>query len=417
LGNLEQRVNQQKIRLKKWQDFHGHIMQRSRKLGHDKPKPPSDTSSRPVFNFDRHKELHLGIERNGFSKEIPSSAILDGIVSDMKRGLMSTSAASSHRSSSEFGNAITKIESPVSPRRSDIEFSLLARAGKENNMRRTISGDYSNRDTTHVSTSVTAVPLSRIFSPAKPFLLNRNGSGSVPSLSVNNAPLQSINESPHVPTRSEKLESNGVATQHTIAGSQREYDEPADIVSSVVNAQMTPIPESRMSLADRTRLSMAQANSGFQSISNPNQPKPAEEIFTATSVIAAGPSVADRRASLLERTQQSMSNATSAQKPNLRKSISMKKQRQSLYPVNQFETPGRHRMEPIRDTTPTEKLFSGEADYASVFKSRPRVQLSPQPSPNGDDLPVATNTLDEINEYEYEDEDSFVRSSPLRGRG
>jgi hypothetical protein len=55
------------------------------------------------------------------------------------------------------------------------------------------------------------------------------------------------------------------------------------------------------------------------------------------------------------------------------------------FPVNQFVTPrkasGRSIDEISRASTPQDKLFEEDAEYASVFKSRPRVALSPISSP------------------------------------
>lgn len=55
------------------------------------------------------------------------------------------------------------------------------------------------------------------------------------------------------------------------------------------------------------------------------------------------------------------------------------------FPVNQFVTPrkasGRSVDEMSRASTPQEQLFEEDAEYASVFKSRPRVALSPISSP------------------------------------
>ena len=86
--------------------------------------------------------------------------------------------------------------------------------------------------------------------------------------------------------------------------------------------------------------------------------------------------------------------------------------------MNQFETPGRLRPEYLPTATPPEKLYGEEADYASVFKSRPKIKVSPVFSPIEDDLP----TFPEEPEYEDDDDmdgdgDSWIRSSPLRGRG
>lgn len=48
-------------------------------------------------------------------------------------------------------------------------------------------------------------------------------------------------------------------------------------------------------------------------------------------------------------------------------------------PVNQFETPKKR--VPSRTPTPRDELFEEEADYASVFRSRPRIAQSPVSSP------------------------------------
>lgn len=93
-----------------------------------------------------------------------------------------------------------------------------------------------------------------------------------------------------------------------------------------------------------------------------------------------------RPATLVERTRQSMSLLQPQSKPQARKPSSSRKSseaRQS-YPVNQFETPSKQtENRPSRSgaSTPRDKLFSDDADYASVFKSRPRIATSPLFSP------------------------------------
>lgn len=53
------------------------------------------------------------------------------------------------------------------------------------------------------------------------------------------------------------------------------------------------------------------------------------------------------------------------------------------FPVNQFDTPPKPSAAdfPSRASTPRDELFEDQADYASVFKSRPRIALSPTTSP------------------------------------
>ena len=108
--------------------------------------------------------------------------------------------------------------------------------------------------------------------------------------------------------------------------------------------------------------------------------------------------------SLLERTRQSMSLAVAAaeQKTKRKKAIST---RVSQFPVSQFETPERadHRETPLSttssDSTPREKLLGNDADYTSVFKTRPKVALSPSISPK------RSSTLDSILEQQMEELD------------
>jgi hypothetical protein len=88
-----------------------------------------------------------------------------------------------------------------------------------------------------------------------------------------------------------------------------------------------------------------------------------------------------KRFTLTERTRKSMSllpppREIPRSNPRSRKS-------RVSFPVNQFETPPRASTAdfPSRASTPRDELFEEEADYASVFKSRPRIALSPVTSP------------------------------------
>ncbi|KAF7595856.1 hypothetical protein BBP40_004347 [Aspergillus hancockii] len=84
---------------------------------------------------------------------------------------------------------------------------------------------------------------------------------------------------------------------------------------------------------------------------------------------------------LIERTRKSMSLVPPpSSNPRPRESLRPRRPRPS-FAVNQFETPGKRTPEISRASTPRDELFEEEADYASVFKSRPRVAHSPIASP------------------------------------
>lgn len=87
---------------------------------------------------------------------------------------------------------------------------------------------------------------------------------------------------------------------------------------------------------------------------------------------------------LMERTR--MSLAASMLQPPARSRTSQR--RSSQFPVSQFETPqkqdkhGTPLSPASNDSTPREKLFSDDAEYASVFKTRTKIHLSPMISPD-----------------------------------
>ncbi|KAJ6090522.1 hypothetical protein N7486_009337 [Penicillium sp. IBT 16267x] len=99
---------------------------------------------------------------------------------------------------------------------------------------------------------------------------------------------------------------------------------------------------------------------------------------------------------LTERTRKSMSLVPPPHAHERPRSRQRRGPRPSL-PVNQFETP-RKASEPITRSgasTPQDKLFEEDAEYASIFKSRPRVALSPISSP-------AVHISPELDEDEFD---------------
>ena len=122
----------------------------------------------------------------------------------------------------------------------------------------------------------------------------------------------------------------------------------------------------RSTLLERTRQSMSMPYPVLSAPDLEETPKPRK-----------GPMDIDRGSTLVERTRQSMSMlpATSyrTRKPNYNLRFS------KGHPVNQFETPRKQQGQRSNEeapSTPPEELFS-ELDYATVFKSRPKIALSP----------------------------------------
>ncbi|CAG7946016.1 unnamed protein product [Penicillium nalgiovense] len=129
---------------------------------------------------------------------------------------------------------------------------------------------------------------------------------------------------------------------------------------------------------------------------SPDCPSPDEE---------SAPEPIKRTHTLAERTRRSMSLLP----PVAREEPRSRRRSRPSFPVNQFVTPrktsahsARSRDEVSRASTPHDQLFEEDAEYASVFKSRPRVALSPISSPA---VHVSPTFEDENFELDYEDGD------------
>ncbi|KAL2872672.1 uncharacterized protein BJX67DRAFT_15039 [Aspergillus lucknowensis] len=121
---------------------------------------------------------------------------------------------------------------------------------------------------------------------------------------------------------------------------------------------------------------------------------------------------------LTERTRKSMSLVPPPREPPHPKQRSRKSR--VSFPVNQFDTPPKAAMSdfPSRASTPRDELFDDQADYASVFKSRPRIALSPVTSPAVHVSPIGQFDLsaDVDSEEAREDLDYVAMGSPLASR-
>ncbi|KAI4173145.1 MAG: hypothetical protein LQ343_003072 [Gyalolechia ehrenbergii] len=177
---------------------------------------------------------------------------------------------------------------------------------------------------------------------------------------------------------SEDIDSNSSPVVGLIP-THKEDEIAQQIISSAMDAGASPMKH-KISLMERTRQSIAFARpESFlpdtcdrSELAHSTEKNHVDRIeYTALG----------RTSSLLERTRRSISllppSDTSSR--GTRNSIQNRRQLKP-YPRNQFETP-RKQLEGLKEMTPPEVLFSPEADYASVFKSRPRVGTSSSISP------------------------------------
>ncbi|KAJ5666772.1 hypothetical protein N7462_011181 [Penicillium macrosclerotiorum] len=117
---------------------------------------------------------------------------------------------------------------------------------------------------------------------------------------------------------------------------------------------------------------------------------------------------------LVERTRKSMSLIPPLPAHEAQPRPRQRRGPRQSFPINQFETPRKqYRPGTIARSgasTPQDKLFEEDADYASVFKSRPRVAHSPISSPA---VHVSPSLDEEDFELEYDEEDLREIDSPL----
>ncbi|KAI5201739.1 hypothetical protein AUEXF2481DRAFT_39700 [Aureobasidium subglaciale EXF-2481] len=187
-----------------------------------------------------------------------------------------------------------------------------------------------------------------------------------------------------------------------------------DFSASLSSSPPAPIsrhesPQARPNLSDRARLSM----SSFRSSENGCPlPQPTPGAFTSPpdheSTITQS-----RRTSLADRALASMTQASLHPQPQ-RAKTTKELPRSSFFPListQEFSTPikgGRTSLGGTRDTTPRDKLFEQDAEYASVFKSRPKIAMSPVISPQFE------AEMEEAEDFSFEGVDGEGEESMLR---
>lgn len=168
-------------------------------------------------------------------------------------------------------------------------------------------------------------------------------------------------------------------------------EDPSDLNSQQLALTATDHPSSpsklptplkpQSSLAERTRKSMALAKAEDRIGSSIAQSEdiPSLPVRSPERVPSGSNDKTIGSETLVERTRKSMSLLPV--KPRAPRT-SLAKKSSKVYPTNPFETPEKSHTERPGFSTPPEELFSQNAKYASVFKSRPKIALSPAQTPS-----------------------------------
>jgi hypothetical protein len=455
LESLERRVSEQSTRLRRWHDFHNRFLG-SNPDAASQGATDGQQSSAPAFNFGKHRHLRLGknISVDYLGGLPPSASAYQTILASLAKDLADASRCRRNGGtgwSMDRSNTTTvrvddhAIFSPVKASTMSTSHIIPSGLGTQPNfapettLREKID-DHDDHDDNNFmtrersntvvrisdSTASTPIPASTASSiqpqsaplEVKPLLMpeiilpaptkpaDPPSAADVPGSAALRATLEDLQDMQPDPPQEDLF--SGSTSSASLSSSSEDDDPAEQIISSVVNS--SPSPLRPFTLAERTRMSMAHSV-------GPKLPRPAELLVPVLSRErdVPGVEITNRRASLLERTQQTMANIP-ANGITSRKNSSRKSNRQSLFPVNQFETPGKvraHLPDPKRDATPTEKLFSEDAEYTSVFKSRPKIALSPVWSPDVPDTPAP---LDESLDSDDDVQDEVWGSSPLANR-
>ena len=179
----------------------------------------------------------------------------------------------------------------------------------------------------------------------------------------------------------------------TVQSPQEDYFElkenerlAAKIVSSVMNAEPSPFKPAMPSLAERTRMSMA--------MTSPQKPNPPEGVVSPQSSperTKADVKSPGAHETLAERTRQSMNLMSGKPRPRRK---STKSRPSNVYPINQFEA---RRPQSMDVSMLEDSLQEGtDADYEAVFKSRPRIAVSPILTPIADNRESISERLERL---------------------
>lgn len=445
LQDLSSKATQQSVRLSMWQNYLDRLV--AAKPATARTSDAASEAQKAVPRFDRHRDVNLKENPKETTESSEdqirpqsikhrSTTRYDEILNAMREELRKNSAsqASVERQKPTVQLLKRAHTQPVPPRHRNVE--PVASPGAQNHhsrspsqtavpvgprLGRRVSSQSKAYEKPKVDGQREPIPFkAELFSPLKE---NRR---SLTSLVTAAADLPSPAEEEDVDIIGAQLPSNdgaAVSEQRTyIADAVSESptivvtNNADDVTTSllVANSTTTTVtandefkipskPEKkeraaqrnvRPSLAERTRMSIA-----FNSSEDVTGFLP--DLSTAESADAGGSDATagaaapqpppDRRASLLERTRESISMAPTPQQAPKSKKSSHNRARSSIYPINQFETPRKARSSTInindsekRDVTPIEQLLSPDTEYESIFKSRPRVALSPVLSPYAD---------------------------------
>jgi hypothetical protein len=424
LENLQARVQEQQTRLQRWKNFHETMLKEETKPSTSVPKAQVLVKD---VRFDDHLQLQLRSTKASGTEPVQqrsSCSEYQNILSDMEAELSRIAKAKHNRSDApQIKRRTSSLKAGRSPERR-IKSKTESASSRPAIPAKTTNPTPPIRTETRDDIPLRSLPQEPAITPinsdttlvGQPSTSMRTGPPtSQPVESTVHDEQEDIQETsdplPTAPTSTPPFPAHSpIPPDSTSPSPQPTPYMPSEppillpptltheeaiaeaIISSIGNATPSPIKKSqpRLSLADRTRMSMAHTTS-FPPIteSPPSPPSPTLPVFQPPTLQP------DRRATLHERTMLSMA----AMAANSRQSLAPQQSRHggrksssrtSIYPINQFDTPRTRKSINVieesraneKEVTPKEELFSDDVDYERIFKSRPKIATSPIFSPS-----------------------------------
>lgn len=397
--NLEMRVKSQAARLERWKTFRDelvHTAMESRNSSQSGIEPRHSTGVN--LDFSRHEDLNFdskNLQHKSQKKSRPHGGSVSYMIEEYER-LINSMRRDLASSDQTVNNAAGHQQLDADSRTATSKANERILFKEPNRTLSKLSSDLENDSQLAVNVKTNTA-------------ITTNGtSGSTSTDHVLEPPLSSNTSSNyHLGAKAvNHLQPNGMGTiakAHMIEADEDEpFIEPTTL--STTNSG-TSSPGPKLSLVQRTRKSMALASPG--------------DLYSThmqTLLPTAGPkskptATFDSRETLLERTRQSMSLLPTNPRPSRQSLYPYPQQPLQPYPTNQFDTPRKSRPSDTQNSTPPEQIFSQDANYASVFKSRPKIALSPTLSPTVDE---SQDSISLAGSHLGEDRNMlYTESSPL----
>ena len=371
LEDLEKQVTMQKARLQQWKEYKSDIEQRKQTRGENAKTTPARQpfGSTTSHRYEQRKEKDLVFSpRKSPRESIWPAGSPTGPSNPEDPRPSATNEDIVHSTPPLTADiSIDEVNSPLAAKSSEISKP----ASKDLLSRSSFDGENDDSGFSEVSTGgygikateASSYPHEQIHSSAEhdmvPYRLQDCIGDRDPEIEMSDIGATSL------------AQNNNQDSMSTPEKPLADNLSAAPLVSFTINAGPTSL-KPKLSLIERTRQSMAFASpSGNLSrdesppiLHTPLPPNPALED-------------ADAKATLAQRARKSISLVPA--KPKRSRDSIHARRSSKIYPTNQFETPRRPIM--VHKMTPPDELMSPGAGYDSVFKSRPKVALSPTTSP------------------------------------